>query len=213
MALPPDNRTLQRLKNSALLKIASVQSKVAAGVGSNVGKGNFPPTPSITPTNTVTPTNTPSVTPTFTPTNTVTPTFTPTETPTATPTLTPTHTPTVTPTYTLAPISSWARSISGDPAIPSTFPQYESHGVKIDYGFGEEGYVLYFDRSDGPVYDNNMMFINVDNNLVAILTFNPTKINDPFAFQVPGDTRKFYQVFTPFASFNFYTSAYPIRQG
>ena len=127
MATPPDFKNLQRLKSNSLLRVASVQSKVAAGVGSVVGRGNFPPTPSVTTTPTVTPTLTPSITPTFTPTVTISPTTTPTNTPTTTPTYTPTMTPTVTPTWTLAPQDAWVTEIEGP--ISLTFPQYQKDGV------------------------------------------------------------------------------------
>ena len=213
MATPPDFRNLQRLKSSSLLRVASIQSKVAAGVGASVGRGNFPPTPSVTATPTVTPTLTPSVTPTFTPTSTVTPTVTPTYTPTVTPTYTPTMTPTVTPTWTLAPQDAWVANILGP--IEPTFPLFQQNGVQVMYGMDDASY-LYFDRIEASVVENNTMFIKVDNVMRAIIRFNSSRSNDPFAYQVPfGPTpsKKFYQVFSNSATFSFYTSAYPRQPG
>ena len=206
MATPPDFRDLQRLKSGSILKVASVQAKVASGVGSNVGRGNFPPTPSITPSNTATPTVTPTLTPTNTPTLTQTPTETPTHTPTTTPTVTPTYTPTVTPTYTLAPQSTWVTNLSG-PVAPA-FPQYQKDGIQVISGMTDES-IIYFDRVEPSVEEFNVMFIKIDHNLRAALKFNSSRLGEPFAFQVPGDTRKFYQVFTGGATFSFFTSAYP----
>lgn len=210
MATPPDFRDLQRLKSGSILKVASVQSKVASGVGSNIGRGNFPPTPSITPTNTTTPTYTPTSTPTVTPTITLSQTNTPTETPTATPTVTPTYTPTPTPTWTLAPQDTWVTSISGPIAV--SFPQFQQDGIQVILGMTDQS-VLWFDRIEASVEESNVMFIKVNHVFKASLKFNSSRSGDPFAFQVPGDSRKFYQVFTPGATFNFYTSAYPRQPG
>ena len=205
MATPPDFRNLQRLKSSSLLRVASIQSKVAAGAGASVGRGNFPPTPSVTATPTATPTLTPSVTPTFTPTTTLTP--------TTTPTLTPTITPTVTPTWTLAPQSTWVANISGP--IGLTFPQFQQDGVQIMFGINDAS-AIFFDRIEASVTENSLMSIKVDHVTRAIIRFNSSRSNDPFAYQVPfGPTpsKKFYQVFSNGATFNFYTSAYPRQPG
>ena len=87
--------------------------------------------------------------------------------------------------------------------------------MQIMFGLNDAS-AIFFDRIEASVIENNLMSIKVDHVTRAIIRFNSSRSNDPFAYQVPfGPTpsKKFYQVFSNGATFNFYTSAYPRQPG
>lgn len=205
MATPPDFRDLQRKVNSSFIGFSSYKNLVAKGKGAEIGRGNFPPTPSITQTPTITPTitPTPTLTPSITPTYTVTPTITPTVTVTITPTQT------VTPTITNAPQASWEWNCR------SRFPtgqltNYAYKGLKITTYDDAGTETLYWDgdESYAPLNGLNFMQIYVNGNLKMLVQFGLGRSGDAFAFSLaPGGPYFYYEFAT--ATYQFNTSNYP----
>lgn len=227
MATPPNFQDLQRNIHSAALKFASVESKIAGGAGAQVGRGNYPPTPTPTPSQTAppppspTPSGTPAVTPSVTvtispeppPTPEPTPSFTPTPSitpegtpaPTPTPSGTPGSTPTPTPTVTPAPKSNWEYAIYGP--IPNESVPFVQEGITVLANVPDVS-VLYYDTDDTNVYGDYVCHIYVDNVSKLLFSFGGSRLGTMFAFEVPGDSRKFYGEFAA-STYTFFTSAYP----